>query len=386
MIDLLLKNGTVIDPSQKINKKLSVAINNGKILDLTTEPDKYEAKQIKDIEGKLVFPGLIDLHTHIFYGGTPSGVNINDDFYSAGVTAYVDAGSAGAGNYEIFNEFILSNSKYKTFAFLNLFYPGLINTSHWIPRHNRNPIHYASIPAAMEMIEKYPQDIIGLKVMASSDYNYHGLTAVRLGIEASKHTKKPVMVHFSCPPSRPADILPLLNENDILTHSFRGRPNSCLTEDDKPIPEIIDAKKRGVIIDIGHGEGSFSVEVARKMLEQGLYPDVISSDMHSRSINGPAFNLSTTMSKFLSLGMSLNDVVEASTWTPARVINKQSQLGTLKQDTVADLAVFELKNGNFDYYDAIYEGAEIIKSNKFTGDKFLKHIMTVLDGKLLEQK
>lgn len=381
--DLLLVGGTLIDPGLETEKISNIAIDNGKILDVDFDPRDYEAKQSIDVTGKLVMPGLIDLHTHIFYGGTPGGVNIDSSFDSNGVTTFVDAGSAGAGNYPIFNDMIISKSRYRIFSFLNIYYPGLINTSHWLPRCDRNPIHYASIPALLEVANDYSENIIGIKVMASSDYNYNGLTAVKMGIEAGKQIHKPVMVHFSCPPAFAADILTLLNHGDILTHSFRGEPNSCLGGDGKPLDELISAKKRGVIIDIGHGEGSFSIEVAKKMLNYGVFPDVISSDMHSNSVSGPAYNLPTTMSKFLSLGMELRDVVKASTWTPAKVIGKQEQLGSLAKGTLADLAVFELETGKYDYYDAIYEGAEVIKSNKFLGNKSLKHIMTVLKGQVL---
>lgn len=382
-IDLLLLGGTLIDPAQEIKKQSNIAVDNGKIIDVDFDSSYYSAKQSLDISGKLVMPGLIDLHTHLFYGGTPIGVNIDLDFKANGVTTFVDAGSAGAGNYPIFHDAIISKSKYRIFSFLNIYYPGLVNTSHWLPRHDRNPIHYASIPALFETINNYSESIVGIKVMASSDYNYHGLTALRMGIEAGKQINKPLMVHFSSPPVFAVDILPLLNPGDILTHSFRGEPNSCITKEGVPLKELISAQKRGVIIDIGHGEGSFSIEVAKKMLDNGFYPDVISSDMHINSIKGPAYNLPTTMSKFLSLGMDLLDVVKASTWTPAQVIGKKNQLGTLEKGSVADLAVFELVIGEFDYYDAIYEGANVIRSNKFIGNKSLKNIMTILKGKVI---
>lgn len=384
-IDLLLKGGRVIDPAQKINGEFDIGVNEGKVALITRDSSKIKASVVKDVTGMLVLPGLIDLHTHVYWGGISNGVKADPISTRTGVTTFVDAGSAGAGNFSGFKEYVIDKTKSRIFAFLNIYYPGLINSSHWIPRYNRNPIHFASVPAAIETGIKYDEVIVGIKIMCSYDYNYDGLTALCLGKEAAKILKKPIMVHHSSPPPTCLEILPKLGCGDILTHSFRGEPNACLTSEGLVLPELYAAKERGVVIDIGHGRGSFSVEVARKMLEQKLLPDVISSDIHGGSLNGPAYDLPTTMSKFLSLGMGLTDVIAATTCNPARVISKQDQLGHLKEGTVADIAVFELKKGKFEYMDGTYIGADIHESNKFCGEFKLEHKMTILSGKILEK-
>lgn len=383
-VDLLLKGGTVIDPAQRINEQLDVGIDEGKVKFLVKDSTSVEANLTKDVTGKLVVPGLIDLHTHVYWGGITVAVKADPVSVRTGVTTFVDAGSAGAGNFLGFHEYVINKSKSRIFAFLNIYYPGLVNSSDWLPRFDRNPIHYACVPAAVKIGKEYEESIVGIKVMASSDYNYSGIIPIQLGIEAAKQLRKPVMVHFSAPPPTSRELLPLLRSGDILTHSFRGNPNSCLTKEGKVMPELYDMQKRGVIIDIGHGCGSFSFDVARRMLEENLSPNVISSDLHSRSINGPAYDLPTTMSKFLSLGMSLEEVVAASSWTPAKVIGKQDEIGHLKEGTVADIAVFELEKGEFEFFAQTYQGAEVRSSTKFIGDKRLKHAMTIIEGEILE--
>ncbi|RLE06944.1 amidohydrolase/deacetylase family metallohydrolase [Candidatus Aerophobetes bacterium] len=373
-VDLLLKNGKVIDPAQKISQPLDVGIYQGKIKFLAKNPAEVEADLTEDVTGKLVVPGLIDLHTHVYWGGVPEAIKADPVSVKTGVSTFVDAGSAGAGNFLGFKEYVINRSKSRIFAFLNIYYPGLVNYTSYLPEFDRNPIQYACVTAAVDTGKKFEESIVGIKVMASSDYNYSGMVAVQVAIEAAKQLGKPVMAHFSVPPVTPRELLPVLRPGDILTHSFRGSPNSCLSEDGKVMPELYEAKKRGVIIDIGHGCESFSFEVARRMLEGGLFPDVISSDLHAKSINGPAYDLPTTMSKFLSLGMGLEEVIAATTWTPARVIGKEDELGHLKEGTMADIAVFELEEGEFEFFDG---------TTKFTGKKRLKHIMTIIQGEIL---
>ncbi|MBA7531711.1 Deacetylase [subsurface metagenome] len=302
-----------------------------------------------------------------------------------GVTTFVDAGSAGAGNFCGFKEFVIDKAKARIYAFLNICYSGLVTSSNWIPEYNRQPIHFLSVPAALEVGRKYNDVIVGIKVMCSSDYNFHGLASLELAKEAAKILKKPVMVHRSSPPPTSREILPKMEFGDILTHSFRGEPNTLLNSKGLIIPELHKAKENGVVIDIGHGSGSFSVEVAKKMLAQKFFPDIISSDLHISSIKGPAYDLPTTMSKFLSLGMNLKDVIAAVTCTPAKVIGKNIQLGHLKKGTLADIAIFELKKGKFQYKDCSWVGDNVIESKNFWGDFKLEHKMTILSGEILEK-
>jgi len=384
-INLILKGGRVIDPEQKIDGVYDVGINSeGEIAFITKDSSKFKASVVKDVSGMLVLPGLVDLHTHVYYGGTPMGVKADPLSAKSGVTTFVDAGSAGAANFSGFKEYVIDKTKARIYAFLNISYIGITTSSHWIPKYDRHPIHFLSVPAAVEAGMKDSQEIVGIKVLCSYDYNFHGLTALSQAKEAARILKKPVMVHHSVPPPTIKEILSKLECGDILTHSFTGEPDTLLTPDGLIAPEVYEARERGVVIDVGHGMGSFSVEIARKCSENNFFPDVISSDLHVDCINGPAYDLPTTMSKYLSLGMNLNDVIAAATCTPARVIDKNMQLGHLKEGTVADVAVFELKKGKFEYTDGSHVGMDVTNRTKFWGEFKLENKMTIISGEIME--
>lgn len=384
-LDLLLTGGRVIDPAQDIDRALDIGVRDGKVAILLEPGEEGEAKELLDVTGKLVTPGLVDLHTHVYWGGTPSGLEADPVSASSGVTTFVDAGSAGAGNFTGFLEHVIRKARCRIFAFLNIYHPGLVNGSRWIPRGNRNPIDYASVPAAIEMGERHSDTIVGIKVMASAEYNPFGLTALRLGIDAGQHLGVPVMVHRGTAPPTAVEVLRELRAGDILTHSFRGGASSCLDRDGNVLPELLDAKERGVIVDVGHGLRSFSAPVARAMLEQRVLPDVISSDLHARNINGPVYDLPTTMSKMLSLGMDLRDVVAAATANPAKAIGRLSDAGTLEVGSNADIAVFDLSEGAFEFTYGVNDGSGSSPIEMFIGDKRLDHVITILAGEALEK-
>jgi dihydroorotase len=381
--DLLLEGGRVVDPAQGIDRKLNVGVEDGTIAALLDPHEVVSAGRVVDVAGQLVMPGLVDLHTHVYWGGTPAGIQPDPVSARSGVTTFVDAGSAGAGNFEGFVEHVIRRSRCRILAFLNIYNPGLVNTSRWIPRSERNPIHFASVPAAIDVSERYSDVIVGIKIMASGEYNFSGVTALRLGIDAASRLGKPVMVHRGTPPPTATEVLRELRPGDILTHSFRGGTSSCLTADGKVMPELVAAKERGVILDIGHGLRSFSAPVAAAMLEQGVLPDVISSDLHAGNLYGPVFDLPTTMSKMLSLGMDLVDVVAATTSNPARAIGKANMTGTLSIGTRADIAVFELAEGQFKFSYGVNDGSGQSTLESFVGSKRLNHVMTVLGGEAL---
>ena len=383
-LDLLMRGGRVVDPGLDIDCTLDIGVQDGKIACLSEPSEKTEAKNTIDIPGKLVTPGLVDLHTHVYWGGTPGGIQADPISARSGVTTFVDAGSAGAGNFTGFLEHVIRKSRCRILAFLNIYYPGLVTASRWISRGDRNPIYFASVPAAIEMGERYSDTIVGLKVMASGEYNSFGLTALRLGIDAGQRLGKPVMVHRGTPPPTATEVLRELRSGDIMTHSFRGGPTSCLARGGKVMPELLDAKERGVIIDIGHGLRAFSAPVARAMLEQGVLPDVISSDLHARNVAGPVYDLPTTMSKMLSLGMDLIDVVAASTTNPARAIGRFPEIGSLSVGSRADIGVFDLVEGAFEFTYGVNDGTGSSPTEMFVGSKRLDHVMTVLDGEVLD--
>jgi dihydroorotase len=214
-------------------------------------------------------------------------------------------------------------------------------------------VRLANSSQAMDMARKFADLIVGIKIRSGIDgsCDFPGLEPVLTAKKVADDVGKPLMVHIGYAPPTVRELLPVLRRGDILTHAFRGDPNSLLDERGKIIPELEDARQRGVVLDLGHGAGSFSFDTARKMIEQGIEPDVISSDLHAASVNGPAYDLPTTMSKMLNLGMSLDNIVQAVTHHAARAIGCEKDLGSLEVGTVGDITVLELQQGEFLFQD-----------------------------------
>ncbi|MBA7688149.1 Deacetylase [subsurface metagenome] len=377
MYDLLLKGGTVIDPCQGIERTMSVAVKQGKIARLGENIDEKEAKKTLHLYQQLVCPGLIDLHTHVYWGGTPLGVVADSIGLRSGVTTFVDAGSSGAANFLGFKEHIIKKSTCQIFAFLNISYPGIFGFSADLMYGESQHLELLNVPAAVKVGKKYPQFIKGIKVRESmNSTGNQGLHPMHLAMRAAEELRKPLMVHIGKPPPDSRQILSFLREGDIITHAFRGNPNGLLDEKGYIAPELIEARKRGVIVDLGHGMGSLSFHVAEKMMEQGFFCDTISSDVHALSAGGPAFDLPTTMSKMLNLGMPLSEVVRATTYKPALVLAEEDQIGHLQPGSIADIAVLELRQGKFEFYDGF--------EHKMVGNKRLFPILTCKEGKVFK--
>jgi dihydroorotase len=388
--DLLLKCGEVVDPVQSLHAVMDVAIQGGRIAALRKEIPACEAKTVIEVAGRVVMPGLVDLHTHVYWGGTALGVQPDRVAAESGVTAFVDAGSAGAANFLGFKEHVIDRSKARIWAFLHISFAGLAaamyDPERMVILGETFDIQCAMPGPAVELGKAYPALIRGIKVRLSLETSGdQGVEPLRLAQQAADALDKPVMVHIGVPPPTRREVLSLLRPGDILTHVFRGEPNSPLDRHGKVLPEMLAAREAGVVMDTGHGAGSFSWPVAKEMLEQGFYPDVISSDIHTglraktNSWSGmPAQNMPTTLSKFLSLGMSLNDVVRASTTNPARVIGCEGLLGSLCKGSVADIAVFRLEEGEFEYNDSF--------SGKTVGNRRLVPCFTVLNGEILQRE
>ena len=386
MYDLLLKDGEVIDPAQDIHRVMDVAIGDGKVISLREEIPESGAEKVINVADKVVTPGLVDLHTHVYWGGTMVGVKADEVSRESGVTTFVDAGSAGAGNFVGFKEHIIDRSRARIFAFLNISYPGLVaaiyDPVNFVIVGETFDIRCAMVGPAVEVGRAYPDLVRGIKVRASLESSGdQGLKPVLIALQAGEALGKPIMVHINVPPPTRREMLSLLREGDILTHAFRGEPNSPLDGRGRVLPEMVEARERGVIMDLGHGGGSFSWQVAKKMLEQDFPPDVISSDIHlSHKVHTswpgmPVFNQPTTMSKMLSLGMSLDDIIRASTYTPAKVIGCEDELGSLREGSVADVAVFEVEEGRFEFSDWF--------NGKTVGGKKLTPFLTILGGEIL---
>ncbi len=382
--DLVLSGGTVIDPEQGIHRQMDVAVKAGKIAALENRLESEAANKI-DVCGKLVVAGLIDLHTHVYWGGSSLCIQPEKILKRSGVTTWVDAGSAGAGNFNGFYEFVIKSARVRILPFLNIGFAGIFG---FMPsRSAESPVtvvgelcdlRLAHLEAAVDTAAKYADIIVGMKIRSGigDSCGYPGLEPLLIAKKAAQEIGKPLMVHVGCPPPSTAELLSVLDDGDILTHCFRDEPNSLLDTRGKVLAGFAAARQRGVLFDIGHGAGSFCFETARKLLARDVEPDIISSDLHAFSIDGPAFDLPTTMSKMLNLGMSLDHVVQAVTCNPAAAIGYQNELGSLKIGTNGDITVLELENGEFLFQDCF--------GNELAGEKRLVPVITIKDGEIIE--
>ncbi|MGD8523606.1 MAG: amidohydrolase/deacetylase family metallohydrolase, partial [Desulfobacterales bacterium] len=381
--DLILKNGTVIDPAQGLYQKKDVAIKDGNIAALNKRIDDHAA-QVIDASGKLIVPGLIDLHTHVYWGGTSLGIQPEKILARSGVTTWVDAGSTGAGNFIGFKEHVIETSRVRILPFLNIGFAGIFGYMSEGPEDTSptwvgelSDVRLANLNQAVGMAEKFTDLIVGIKIRSGIDgsCDFPGLEPVLIAKKAAEEVGKPLMVHIGYAPPTTRELLPFLRKGDILTHAFRGDPNSLLDGRGKIIPEVKDARQREVVLDLGHGAGSFSFDTARRMMAQGIEPDVISSDIHAASVNGPAYDLPTTMSKMLNLGMRLDNIIRAATYHPAKAIGYEKELGSLRVGTVGDITVLELQEGEFLFQDCF--------NSEIKGQKRLAPSLTILAGKIL---
>ncbi|WP_395803754.1 amidohydrolase/deacetylase family metallohydrolase [Daejeonella sp.] len=366
-IDLLLKGGHVIDAKNKINSKMDVAIKDGKIYRVAADIPANSAKKMVNVSGLYVSPGLIDIHGHVFHGTEADNYLSNgldavppDGFtFRSGVTTIVDAGGPGWRNIDVFRKNIVNPAKTRVLAFMNIVGQGM-----------RGIEAYEQDEADMDpkltaaIAKKHKDIVVGIKL---AHYIGHDWEPTDKAVEAGRLASIPLMVDFgkALPPLPLSDLLlKHLRPGDILTHAYRydqeyDKDGNMLehkqaivdVKTEKVKDFVWDARKRGVIFDVGHGGGSFNWSQAIPAMKQGFVPDVLSSDLHTGSMNAGFKDMANLASKFLSLGMPLADVIAASTWNPAKVIQR-TELGNLSVGAEADIAVFNLRDGDFGYTDA----------------------------------
>jgi len=371
--DLLLKGGHVIDAKNGISAVRDVAIAGGKVAAVAARIDPAEAFKVVDVSGLYVTPGLIDIHVHVFAGTGEKNSYAGDnslypDGYTlrVGVTTVADAGCAGWRNFEEFKTRVIDRSKTRVLAFLNIVGNGMRGGA-----YEQDLADMAPAPAA-EMAKKYPGVIVGIK---TAHYAGPEWTPVENAVQAGTAANIPVMVDFGIDkPERPvADLVTKkLRPGDIYTHMYSGLRHELV--DGHVNPGLVEGRKRGVIFDVGHGGGSFAWRVAVPSIKEGFVPDSISTDLHIGSMNAGMKDQINVMSKFLALGLSLDDVIKQSTWNPAREI-KQEQLGNLSVGAGADVAVLRLENGNFGFVDSF--GGRLRAKQKLVCE------MTLRDGKVV---
>ncbi len=354
--DLLLRGGRVIDPSQGIDAVLDVGFKDGRVAALE-RVIRAKATVVQNVAGRIVTPGLIDLHTHVYWGGTSLSV---DPAYLAkrGCTTLVDAGSAGPGNFHGFRAHVIEPCPVRIIAYLNISFAGIYGFSKNVMVGESGDQRLLSPVDALAVADKNRDVLAGIKVRvgrhASGDA---GMVPLEMAREVAEQLRMPMMVHLDHPPPTLQQVLERLRPGDVLTHCFRPFPNAPVGPDDRPHPFVLAARERGVLFDIGHGMGSLSFDVARKMLAAGFPPDTISSDVHTLCVDGPAFDLTTTMSKFLCLGMPLDEVIARATVHAAKAL-RRPDLGTLAIGSAGDASIVSVDDGTFDYVDST--GAHIV--------------------------
>jgi len=378
-IDILLKGGHVIDPKNKIDTQMDITVTGGKISQVAPNIPSTNAKNVIDVKGLYVTPGLIDMHVHVFNGTEPDAYIANaatslppDGFtFRAGVTTVVDAGSSGWRNFRLFKKQTIDRSQTRVLALLNIVGNGMTS------RFEEQDITDMNPTLTAYMIKRlFPDIIVGIKAA-----HYWGdFTQVGRAVEAGNLANVPVMVDFGehNPPLSIEDLfMKHLRPGDIFTHTFSYGPanrETVVDETGKVKPFIYEAQKRGIVFDVGHGGGAFSWRQAVPSMQQGFKPNVISTDLHAESMNSGMKDLSNLMSKFLNLGMSLQDVILRTTWNPANVI-KRPDLGNLSVGTEADIAVFNVRKGDFGFID--------IRKTKIKGTQKLETELTIRAGKIV---
>ncbi|CAM3340953.1 MULTISPECIES: amidohydrolase/deacetylase family metallohydrolase [Methylobacterium] len=349
--DLILKGARIIDPSQNHDGIGDVAFAQGRVSGFGRELVAGPGTQVRAMAGAIVTPGLIDLHTHVYWGGTSLGIDADAFCRTSGVTTSVDTGSAGPGNFSGFRKHVIDRSEARILAYLHVSFAGIFGFSKTIMVGESEDPRLMAPREAVEVVEANRDVIVGIKVRvgrhASGD---QGTAPLDIALQVAEETGLPLMAHIDEPPPSYEAVLAMLRPGDVLTHAFRPFPNSPITAQGAVKPALREARARGVLFDIGHGKGSFAFKTARAMLAGGFLPDTISSDVHQLCIDGPAFDQVTTMSKMLCLGMSLHDVVAAST-VNAAVALKRMEYGTLKVGALGDATVLSVQDGAFDYVD-----------------------------------
>lgn len=364
--DLLLKNGHVIDLKNQRNGRYDIAVIGNKIARVAENIPASQAKVVIEAGQYYVTPGLIDIHTHFDAQGADLNLNPDHNALSNGVTTAVDAGSSGWKNFEDFKKKVISRSKTRLLAFLNIVGAGLYGEK------VENDVGEMDAEAAARMVKKYPETIVGIK---TAHFQPPTWDAVDRAVKAAELSNSIVMVDFHPKPGReyPELILKHMRPGDIHTH-FYGRLTPQLDQNKKVQPYMWEARKRGILFDVGHGAGSFWFRIAVPAVQQGFLPDTISTDIHKASIMLARANMTTTMSKLLNIGLTLEQVIERSTVNPAKAI-RRPELGTLSEGSVADIAVLELERGSFAFLDSGH--------GKLIGDKRLRCVLTVREGKVV---
>ncbi len=372
-IDILLKGGHVIDAKNKMDSRMDVAITDGKILEVSPNISATNAKKVIDVTGFYVAPGLIDLHTHVFVGSNSgfadgfSSVSPDDITLKAGITTVVDAGTSGWRNFPVFKKQVIDRSKTRVLSFLNIAGSGMTGFP------SEEDVNDMDSRMTALVIEQFPDIIVGVKI---GHYRGSDWTPFDRALEAGHMANVPLFVECHLPLLPLEGILNRMRPGDIYTHSYcAASDRMCLLDDQGKIrPFVLEAQNKGVHFDVGHGGGMFHFDIAVPALEQGLLPNSFGSDLHRFSMNSGMKNMLDIMSKFLNMGMAIEDIVYRATWSSAQSI-KREDLGNLSEGSVADIVVLSVRKGSFGFIDT--------RGNKMAGDRRLEAELTIREGRIV---
>ena len=365
--DLILRKGRLLDPGTKRDQIADVAFVDGKVaafghIDGT-------AAQERDVSGCIVMPGMIDFHTHVYWGGTSISIDADKLARRSGTTTWLDVGSAGPGNFAGFREHVIAHSQTRILAYLHVSHAGIFGFSPNVMVGESLDMRLMDTATCAQVAIDNPDLIRGIKVrigMGTSGLN--GIAPLYHAIEAADRAGLPVMCHIDNAPPRYTDVVDLLRPGDVLTHCFRPFPNAPTYADGRVKEAVWAGRERGVIFDVAHGKGSLSFDVAEAALAADFPPDIISSDVHVLCIDGPAYDNLETMSKFLALGMDLTAIIRAVTLAPARVL-KRPDLGDLSVGSTGDATILRIEDGSFKFVDSV--GKTMAGKQRFAVDSMV---------------
>lgn len=376
MYDLLIKGGTVIDPSQNINGPGDVAVQDGKIALVAPDIPDSEAARVVEVKGKLVTPGLIDLHTHIYDGVNGNGVEADLGGVRAGVTTMVDAGSSGCDTYGGFPRHIIPNNATEIIPFLHICRTGLATTPDIFSPAS------IDLDRTIQVVEQNRDTIYGIKArMVSPALEIMGMEMPRMAKRAAVEAGVKLMVHIGDTEKRYDEkvihqLLPILEEGDIVTHLFTANPGGVIDSDGRLVPEAKEAQERGVWLDTAHGRMNFSFDVGQRVLDQGLLPHCISTDLTLPGRQLTVHSMTEMMTRFLAMEFTLEQVVEMSTLNPAKALGQEDRIGSLSVGHQADISVLDMVEGDWVVYD-------VVGGNRRT-DKAVVPVLTVKRGEVYE--
>lgn len=371
-LDLVITGGRVIDPASGRDEIADIAVSGTNIVDIAPSIDSQGARQVIDASGLIVTPGLVDLHVHAYHGVNSYGTDVDPVCQSTGVTTAVDAGSSGPVNFAGYKRFIVEKSVTRLLGFIAI-------AQHGVTRNPGDLVHpeFADADEAARVVNANPDVCVGIKVRLAQDkVATDGRDALDLALSAGAACERPIMVHIGETPLPLEEIVSSLRPGDIITHCFTPLSPSITHENGRLRDGMLDAQRRGVIFDVAHAGGHFGWDIVRHAIEGGLMPNSLSTDIHGRTnAKQRGFLLPDVMSKFLALGLSLNEVIRLSTVAPAQIIGWQKWLGALEVGREADISIFSLRRKRITFFDT--EGVEL------EGNERLEAEWTIRSGRVL---